>query len=368
MTTHSVRYPWSKPRRIVANWGVPAGAIAIVVVLAGCGAKHAPDHALDHTAPSPATVAVATFATGGSGSATVFPARVKAAEEVTLSARLRARLTGVRAREGARVRRGDPIAMFDAPETRSAMTALRADVAAAQLALAVATRQQVRMESLYVARVVAARDREIAGAEHRSAEARLESARAALEAQESGSTVRAPFDGVVVRIHADPGADLAPGSPLVDLRSSAGLEIVADIPESDATRLASSALSVQIGEGRWRPARLARLDGMTDWRSRSRTAHFTFEGDAEPGAYSRLALGALRGASGDGSVPTASLVTRGALSGVFVIESGTARLRWLKLGRTGGARVEVLAGLEAGERFALTPSSLADGQAVSVQP
>jgi hypothetical protein len=53
---------------------------------------------------------------------------------------------------------------------------------------------------------------------------------------------------------------------------------------------------------------------------------------------------------------------------VFVIESGRARLRWLKLGRARGERVEVLGGLEPGERFALAPGSLVDGDTVSVRP
>jgi multidrug efflux pump subunit AcrA (membrane-fusion protein) len=216
--------------------------------------------------------------------------------------------------------------------------------------------------------VVSEREHDVASAERRFAEARLASARAERDELESSLVVRAPFDGVLIRIHADAGADLLPGAALADLRSTAGLEIVADVPESHADGLAHAALSVQIGDGPWRPARLARLDGMTDWRTRSRTAHLAFDGDAEPGAYARVALGARPDATEDGSVPTASLVSRGALSGVFVIEDGEARLRWLKLGRELGGRVEVLAGLETGERYALAPQTLADGAAVRARP
>ncbi len=107
---------------------------------------------------------------------------------------------------------------------------------------------------------------------------------------------------------------------------------------------------------------------MTDWRSRSRTAHFTFDGSAEPGVYARVSLATSPDAAGDGSVPAASLVHRGALAGVFVIEDDEARLRWLKLGRPRGDRVEVLAGLESGDRFARVPGSLTDGAVVKVQP
>lgn len=341
-------------------------AVAAGALLAGCGnpgpsSREAPP-------PAPLAVSVATFRPGQAGSDLVFPARIKAAQEVTLDSRIAARLTSLVAREGSRLRRGDPIAIFDAPESRRALTAARAEQASAELALTVATRQQARADSLFTRGVLAERDREVAGSDQRAAEARLEAARAALDALNSAVIVRAPFDGVVVRVHADPGADLPAGAPLVDLRSSAGLEVIAEVPESAVPRLASSPLSVQVGDGPWRRARLARLEGMTDWRTRSRTAHVLFEGDADPGAYARLALGAPPDSSGDGSVPAASLVARGALSGVYVIESGQARLRWLKLGETRGSRVEVLSGLEPGECFALAPESLVDGSKVSVRP
>ena len=337
---------------------------ALLALLAGCQPQHA---TADRASAEPVEIAMATFHPGGSGAGVVLPGRVKAAEEVTLTARIAARLTALPAREGRSVRQGDPVALFAAPEMQRALAAARADVASAELTLSVASRQQARMESLYVARVIADRDREVAADARRAAEARLEAASAALDALASGSTVRAPFDGVVVSVHADPGADLAAGSPLVDLRSSAGLEVVVDVPEDALDRLDASTLTVQIGDGPWRPARLSRLEGMTDWRSRSRTAHLAFDGGAEPGAYARVALSGRPGDPEAGSVPVASLVSRGALSGVFVIEDGQARLRWLKLGRTQADRVEVLAGLEPGERFALTPRSLADGQAVRVR-
>jgi hypothetical protein len=65
-------------------------------------------------------------------------------------------------------------------------------------------------------------------------------------------------------------------------------------------------------------------------------------------------------------VPAASLVRRGALTGVFVIAESRAELRWLRVGRADGERVQVLAGLRPGEAVARTPGGLADGQPVTV--
>jgi RND family efflux transporter MFP subunit len=354
--------PAPRRGRILAHSATLA-AIAATVVW-GC----APTPPRPVPSRAPVAVEVATFGAGAPGADVVLPARVKAAQEVTIASRLGGRLTALRAREGAQLRRGDPIAVFDEPEMRRALAAARAEVASAELSLTVAARQDARTESLFIMGVVAERDRDVALAERRLAEARLESGRSAYEALESGATVRAPFDGVVVRVHVDRGADMPPGAPLADLRSSAGLEVVADVPEHDADRLLVTPLSVQVGDGKWRPARLARLEGMTDWRTRSRTAHLTFDGDAQAGAYALLALGTPSDSAEGGSVPLTSLVSRGALAGVFVIEAGRAHLRWLKLGRERGARVEVLAGLEPGERFALAPRSLADGAPVRVAP
>ena len=348
---------------ILANAVLLAAVAAALLAFSGHRAERTPAE----SAAGPVEIAVGTFEAGTPGTDVVLPARVKAAAEVTLAARLSARLTGLPAREGQRVRRGDPVAVFAAPETRRALAAARADLAAAELSQAVATRQEARMDSLYAARVISERDHEVAADARRAADARLEAARAALDALESGSTVRAPFAGVVVRVHADPGADLAAGSPLVDLRSSTGLEILADVPEDALSRLDGSPVSVQVGNGPWRPARLARLEGMTNWRSRTRTAHLVFDGDAEPGAYARVMLAGGPADAGAGSVPVESLVSRGALSGVYVIEGGQARLRWLRLGRTHADRADVLAGLEPGERFALSPQALVDGRAVKVR-
>lgn len=346
---------------ILANGLLLAG---VALALASFASRGAPRETPRTRARPPLVVPVVTFEAATPGTEVVLPARVKAAEEVTLAARIDARLTALPAREGARVRRGDPIAVFGAPETRRALAAAEAEADAAELSLGVTARQQARMESLFVSRVVAERDREVAADAKRSAEARLATARAALEGLASGSTVRAPFDGVVARTYVDPGADLVAGSPLVDLRSDAGREIVVDLPEAAVSRLEGSTLSVQIGDGPWRAARLLRLDGMTDWRTRSRTAHLACEGDAEPGAYARVAVGTAGPGAGSGEVPAASLVSRGALAGVFVVDGGTAHLRWIRLGRAHEDRVEVLAGLEPGERYALSPEGLVEGRAV----
>ena len=366
-----------------------AGLLTIAgLALAGCSPRASSTHAGDERA----AVRVAVFTAGGSSAPAglVLPGRIKAREEVTLTARLAARVTALPVREGTHFRAGQPLALFEAPETRSAIRAARAALDAATLRLALARRQQARMESLFATGVVARRDLEVAESDARGAEADSAGARANAEQWSSGTSMLAPFDGVVVRRRVDPGASVSPGDALLDLRSDAVGEIEVAVPEGEIEAVKTARATFQLEDGPWLAAQLSRLDGMTDYATRTRTARLTARGVAlDPGRFVRVrfetgtgrnAATAARSstasdrvpmsssppAPGALSVPVTSLTRRGALAGVYVIADGRAELRWLRLGRAMGREVEVLAGLWPGEQVARSPDSLADGRRVTV--
>jgi RND family efflux transporter MFP subunit len=361
-------------RAIIAN-----AALALVPALAplvgGC-ARSAASPGAEGGGPA-ATVRVVRVAPGTGGSL-VLPARVAAREEVTVTARIAGRLTSLPVREGDRFRAGQRLATFAAPEARVAMESARAALEAATMRRDNARRQETRMDSLFAAGVAARRDLEEAQAERRSAEAGGVAARAALDQLQAGVEIEAPFDGVVVRRRVDPGVSLTPGEPLLDIRSLAVGEILASVPESALEAIRGGASSFQIGDGPWRPARLSRVDGMTDFGTRTRVARFLPAGAGaglEAGAFARvrLALGPAAGAeSGPDpspiSVPSSSLVRRGALTGVYVVRDQRALLRWIKVGREEDARVQVLAGLDAADAVVRDPAGLWDGRAVRLAP
>jgi len=300
----------------------------------------------------------------------VLPSRVKARQEVVVSARIAGRVTALAAREGDRVRAGQLLARFEAPEARRALDAARREFESATLAADVAQRQQARIESLYVTRVVAQRDHEVAASDRRSAEARLETARAALANLRAAVEVSAPFDGVVARRSVDPGADVQPGTPLFVVRSADGIEIVVPVPEAAVAALPRARFAYQVGDGDWQPATLARVEGMTDFTTRTRTAHLAPAGDRspEPGAFARVRLESA-GLPGPrlALLPLTSVVRRGALTGGYVVDGDRAVLRWLSLGREQGDAIEVLSGLFPGERVIRHAAGVADGARVRVR-
>jgi multidrug efflux pump subunit AcrA (membrane-fusion protein) len=84
------------------------------------------------------------------------------------------------------------------------------------------------------------------------------------------------------------------------------------------------------------------------------------------GSFARLSL-----PTGPGErrlmIPAGAAFERGGLTGVFVVDEGVARLRWIAAGARAGEQMEVRAGLEAGEQVVLEPSGLQDGTPIEEQ-
>jgi hypothetical protein len=68
-------------------------------------------------------------------------------------------------------------------------------------------------------------------------------------------------------------------------------------------------------------------------------------------------------------IPNDALVYNGQLTGIYTVsQSNTALLRWLRLGRTVGDKVEVLSGLSADEEFIVSAEGkLYNGVKISLQ-
>jgi RND family efflux transporter MFP subunit len=351
---------------------LPAVALVLGTVLAGCASHEARQ---THAAESPVRVTVMRVGVSEAQGQMIVAARVRAREEVSLAAATAANLTALPVVEGGHFARGQILARFDAPETRDALDAAQASLVSANVRLETSRRQENRVDKLFTEKLVSEREIELARDERQAAEADVATARAAIARWSAATVLEAPFVGTVVRHRVDVGTRVQPGQFVLDLRSDR-VEIEAPIPESAVEDLARDLVWVQVGSGAWIPARVQRVEGMTDFTSRTRTA-FLRPIDAaitlEPGAYARVRIasttGQLAAATEPGAmlIPVRSLVHRGALTGVYVVREGRAELRWLKPGRALGDSVEVLAGLWSGEDVALDPRDLADGRPVEAE-
>ena len=209
----------------------------------------------------------------------------------------------------------------------------------------------------------------------RSLEDRLAQAQAALREAEAVldyAIVRAPFDGVVARKFVEPGDFAAVGAPLLQLDGRDALEIEVAVPESLAASLAVGAtLAVELATAPLRfQANVSELSSAADPTTRTITAKLTIPPDttARPGQFAQVFVPAA--ATTVLLAPANAVAPFGQMERAFVVnERQRAVLRLVKTGARRGDRIEIVAGLDAGERVVIAPpATLRDGRPLEISP
>jgi RND family efflux transporter MFP subunit len=324
--------------------------VAAVVVTGACG------DAEDHVAPEAVTVAPA----GDYVAVRVVevPAAVEAtgvAEpyvESTLSTKLMATVLAVRVHEGDRVRAGDVLVELDARDLDAKAAQVQASLAEANAVLNEATVHAERMRTLYAEEAAPKAQLDAAETGLLRAGAAVGAARAAaaeLDAVRDYSTVRAPFDGMVVRRLADPGAFAAPGAPLLVVQDSRRLRISVTAAPGAVRDLRRGDIVMATIEGV--PA-TATVEGIVPAAGSLYTVNaITDNAAGEHLAGSAAALALPTGFRSALLIPVDAIQRQGDLTGVWVRTGETSTLRWIRLGDSADETVEVLAGLRDGDRI-----------------
>ncbi len=196
------------------------------------------------------------------------------------------------------------------------------------------------------------------------AEAAIKAARAALEQvqeQLSYTEVRAPYSGIVVARHVEPGESANPGQPLMTGLSLESLRAVANVSQADidAIRGLGQARVLLPAVGGNKSVSVERLT----FSPYADPVTHTFPVRVElpegqhgvyPGTYAKAVF--VTGEREAMLLPRSAVVQRSEVSAVYTVDAeGRIGFRQLRLGRVIDDEVEVLAGLEAGERVALDP-------------
>jgi membrane fusion protein (multidrug efflux system) len=310
--------------------------------------------------PSVPPVAVRTARVGGGSEAGIdVPGTVEAAQAADIASRVSAVVDSVPVEEGAFVKAGELLVKLDGRD-------LMARLAAAEAGLQAATAQRDRIRELFTRDAATQQEKDATQAAFASALAERDATKAQIEYVE----LRAPFDGFIFNKRTRPGDLATPGQPLLTLQGAGLLRVVATVTRSQADRLKPGQPIAAVLEGGTAvPSRLSVLGSAGDPSS----LRFLVKADLPSGSAARAgSFARLRLPRGDEEpaplVPRAAIVERGALTGVYVVEDGRVRLRWISLGGPAGDLVLVRAGLSAGEEIVLDPGTIADGALVERRP
>ncbi len=340
-----------------------AGLLALVsaaVVLSACG-DHEPDARGAEGGPA-AAVAVAEAAWTSTARQLEATGSVEPWRRVSPGTKLLGRVDEVTVRLGDRVRRGQPLARLEKRDLEAAVRQAEAAVAMAETNLENAASQYRRIVELHGRGSVTDKALEDATTAERGAAAAVRQAQANLAAAQvmlDYAEIRAPLDGVITARLVEAGDMTAPGQPMFTVEDLSRVKVVLEVPESDVVGLERgdrARITVDVLERSWE-ARVERVIPSGDTLSRTYRVELALDnpdGSLKSGMFARASLA--RGTRQALLVPGSAIVRRGQLVGVFVVGADQiARLRWVRLGRDANGTVEVLSGLEPGERFVVAP-------------
>lgn len=331
-----------------------------LALLAGCAKSAAPDAAAGTNLP-PAKVHTATVSAEMVAALTEVTGTVRPVQRAQLAAKLMGAIEEMPVTLGQPVRAGDLLVKISAGE-------ITARLVQAQAQLNVARRDLDRERDL-LPKGASTADM-VRGLEDRFT--MTQSMVREAEIMLGYAEIRAPFAGVVSRKFVHAGDLASPGFPLVEVEGTTDFQVEAAVPDSLAAGLERGApLAIELpAAGLTFTGILAELSSAADSQSRSVLAKIAVPAGTavRSGEFARVRVpGAAVSAL---LIPATALSPLGQMERVFVIGAGSqAVLRLVKSGTVQGDRIEILSGLDAGERVVINPpAGLREGQTLEILP
>ena len=315
---------------------------------------------------------------------------VQAGITSNLAAKIMGTVETIGVREGDQVKQGDILLTLDQRQARAGLRRVQASLseaeqalAAAQAAAELAATTYERYLSLKREDSVSDQEFDEVAARQRQAEAMVSAARSRVEEAQAAmaaarvtlkdTQIAAPHAGIISAKLVDEGDLATPGRTLLILETTSGYRIDLVVPETyienvdlgQAVLASIPALNLTNLAGT-----VSTIAPAAEPGSRSFLVKVALPPDAtvKSGMFARIRMS--MGQQKQILVPRTAIVSHGQLTGLYLVDpEGIAHFRLVRLGRIFQDSVEVLAGLNEGDRFVLKPpTSLVDGARVEVSP
>lgn len=293
----------------------------------------------------------------------VFDAVIEAVRQSVVSAQVSGRIREITVDVDDRVSKGAVLARLQDAESQARLTREQAGLSEAQARHKEAQQDFERIKAIYEKRLIARLEMDRASATFESAQARLEAAQARVtegREQFNYTVVKAPYEGIVVRRHAEVGEMAQPGQPLLTLLAVDKLRVSIDVPQTFIKTVRSQGRAHIFLSGQERMIEATSLTIFPNADPLTQTVRVRADLPvAQPGVYPGMLVKAafVRDQEKRLHVPRAAVVHRSEVTGVYVVgKEGRVSLRQIRIGQVyADGMIEVLAGLDAGEHVALDP-------------
>lgn len=355
-------------------------AFLLVLMVSACGGEHEQSGTMANRPTVKATLAKAS---GGAATGFVsLSGKIQAENFATVSARLMGYLTEVRVDVGDPVQKGQLLATIKSDEIQAKIAQAEAGISEAKAGLDNIEKDFVRTKSLFDKKSATQKDLDDITAAKNMMVAKLKQAQEMkneVNTMLSYARITSPYNGVITEKFVNSGDLATPGRPLFTVEGGGDFKAEILVPENQITTLkkgdkarvilknSGTEINGVISEFSSSSANtggqyLAKVD--LDKKDLNNTKLYS-------GMYVNVLLPLKNSATNADNkvlVNKNAIVEQGQLTGVYTMsENGTAILRWVRLGRTYGDKVEILSGLAADENYIATyEGRLMNG--VKIQP
>lgn len=348
-------------------------AVSVLCVASVVACEQAPVETPEIVRP----VRVLTISDLQGGDTLSYPGEIEGVQNVNIAFEVSGRIIEMPAQEGLEVNEGDVLARLDPADFQATLNAAESRASTSKETFD-------RFSEAFERNAISRQDLNVRRRQYEVDQANLVSARKAV----SDTTLRAPFTGRIGRTFVDNFMNVQAKQEILQLQDLSALEVIVNVPEQDwlrakpgltlaqQTERARPEVSLSTLAGRSFPATITEVAASADPVTRTFAARARFDPPADviilPGMSATVTV---RIAEDVYESQTLTLIPANAViggndGGSYVWKVGgdplTANLAPVEIGQLSGSEVQILEGLENGDRIAVSGvQHLADGMRVS---
>lgn len=348
-------------------------AVAVsVTVIASCGGP-------DPVSPSqqPIPVHVQQVVSTELPQTRAYSGNLEGIRRVNLSTKIMGPIYEMNVAEGSRVAAGQVLARIKSDDLSAKRAQVRANLIEARAAWKNMETQYERIRALYAHQTATQKEMDDMEMNYQMAKAKVQ----AIEEMEKEVSdvigfgdVVSPIHGSIVKRWLQPGDMAVPGMPILTVEDVDRMQAVIQVPETDVSLFRKGTAVLVRVDAVPAVALAATVDeinpgGNPMSRQFDVKVHLQDRHESlRSGMFAQVLV--TDQTSPNVVIHRTALVHRGQLDGVFVVnDRQEALLRWIRIGKTVGDQVEVLAGVTAGENVVVgSRGRLLDGGKVEVLP
>ena len=304
--------------------------------------------------------------------------KIQASNSAELSTRIMGYVNKVHVNVGDKVKKGQLLVSINNTDLQAKRAQVNAGISQAKTAFTNAEKNYNRFKNLFESNSVTQKEMDDMTANYQMAKAGLESAnqmKNEINAQFAYSNITAPFSGVITSKNIENGAMANPRMPLISIETPGNFEVIAMVPETEISQI-KKGVAVDVLVKSLEKTIIGTVTEVST-SAKNTGGQYLVKINLEKtevailsGMFTTVQFPVDKiNASEMVLIPVDAIVKNGQLSGIYTVsETNTAMLRWLRLGKIYGDKVEVLSGLNADESYIISADGkLYNGAKISVQ-